>query len=157
MACIGQGLGIFFEIGKEMVNVVSAYVPQVGCDKGEKEEFWRTMDEKVNDTPRNERIFVGVGVIGHVGEGNAGDDWEQEMMKEKLQYSLQQGSGWHFLTPISGRKGNTKQHIKVGAISSKLTTYYVERTTCEKWVIARCYMVTVWSSNIERWSPGLNW
>ena len=62
------------EIGKEVVNVVSAYAPQVGCDKEEKEEFWKTMDETVYDIPRNERIFASADLNGHVGEGNAGDE-----------------------------------------------------------------------------------
>ena len=78
------------EIGKVVANIVSAYAPQVCCDKEENEEFWKNMDETVNDIPRNERIVVGADLNGHVGEGNAGDDevmgsmdWEQEMMKEK--------------------------------------------------------------------------
>ena len=49
------------EIGKEVVNVVSAYAPQVACDKEDNEEFWKTMDETVNDIPSNERIFCWCG------------------------------------------------------------------------------------------------
>ena len=66
-------LEIKSEIGKELINVVSAYAPQVGCDTEEKEEFWTTMDKTVTDIQRDGRIFVGADLNGHVGEGNAGD------------------------------------------------------------------------------------
>ena len=42
---------IKLEMGKGMVNVASAYALQAGCDKGEKEEFWTTMDEVVYAIP----------------------------------------------------------------------------------------------------------
>ena len=55
------------EIGKEVVNVVTANAPLVGCDTEEKEEFWTTMDKTVTDIPKDEWIFVGVDLNGHVG------------------------------------------------------------------------------------------
>ena len=36
---------IKMEINKVLVNVISAYAPQQGCDEEEKEEFWDLMDE----------------------------------------------------------------------------------------------------------------
>ena len=62
------------EIGKVVANIVSPYAPQFCCDKEENEEFWKNIDETVNDIRRKERIFVGADLNGHVGEGNAGDD-----------------------------------------------------------------------------------
>jgi len=34
---------------EKVLNVISAYAPQVGCGKREKEEFWREMDAKNED------------------------------------------------------------------------------------------------------------
>ena len=61
------------EIAKEVVNVVTANAPQVGCVKEVKEECWKNMDEIVNDIPRDELAFVGADINGHIGEGNAGE------------------------------------------------------------------------------------
>ena len=67
-------LEMTLEIEKDLINVVSACAPQVGCDTEEMEEFWTTMDKTVTDIPRDERIFVGADLNGHVGEWNAGDE-----------------------------------------------------------------------------------
>ena len=57
-----------------MLNVISAYAPQVGCIREEKEAFWLDLDETVKKTPKNERIVVGVDLNGHVGKGNNGHE-----------------------------------------------------------------------------------
>ena len=57
-----------------MLNVISAYAPQLGCIREEKETFWLDLDETVEKIPRNERIVVGADLNGHVGEGNNGDE-----------------------------------------------------------------------------------
>ena len=61
------------ELDGVMLNVISAYAPQVGCMREEKETFWLDLDETVEKIPRNERIVVGADLNGHVGEGNNGD------------------------------------------------------------------------------------
>ncbi|KAF7697030.1 hypothetical protein C0J45_13436 [Silurus meridionalis] len=48
-----------------MINVISAYAPQVGCEMEEKESFWSDLDEVVDGVPRKD---------GHVGEGNRGNE-----------------------------------------------------------------------------------
>ena len=62
------------ELDGVMLNVNSAYAPQVGCIREEKETFWLDLDETVEKIPRNERIVVGADLNGHVGEGNNGDE-----------------------------------------------------------------------------------
>ncbi|KAI5101079.1 hypothetical protein C0J45_8282 [Silurus meridionalis] len=57
-----------------MINVISAYATQVGCEMEEKEEFWCELDEVVEGEPRNERLVIGADFNGHVGEGNRGDE-----------------------------------------------------------------------------------
>ena len=62
------------ELDGVMLNVISAYAPQVGYIREEKETFWLDLDETVEKIPRNERIVVGAYLNGHVGEGNNGDE-----------------------------------------------------------------------------------
>ena len=57
------------ELDGVMLNVISAYAPQVGCKREEKETFGIDLDKKVENIPRNERIVVGADLNGHVGEG----------------------------------------------------------------------------------------
>ena len=57
-----------------MLNIISAYMPQVGCIYEEKEAFWLDLDETVEKTPKDERIVVGAGLNGYIGEGNNGDE-----------------------------------------------------------------------------------
>ena len=62
------------ELDDVMLNFISAYAPQVGCTREEKETFWLDLDETVEKIPRNERIVVGADINGHVGEGNNGNE-----------------------------------------------------------------------------------
>ncbi|KAK3545312.1 hypothetical protein QTP70_003656 [Hemibagrus guttatus] len=57
-----------------MLNVVSGYAPQVGCELEEKERFWSELDEVMESIPTGERVVIGVDFNGHVGEGNTGDE-----------------------------------------------------------------------------------
>ena len=62
------------ELDGVMLNVVSAYAPQVGCIREEKEASWLDLDESVEKIPKNERIVVGAELNGHVGEGDNGNE-----------------------------------------------------------------------------------
>ncbi|KAI5103984.1 hypothetical protein C0J45_5610 [Silurus meridionalis] len=62
------------EVERVMINVISAYTPQVGCEMEEIERFWCELDEVVEGVPRNERLVIGADCNGHVGEGNRGDE-----------------------------------------------------------------------------------
>ena len=57
-----------------MLNVISAYAPQVGCVREEKEGFWLDLDETVEKISKNERIVVGAVLNGHIRKGNNGDE-----------------------------------------------------------------------------------
>ncbi|KAK3539921.1 hypothetical protein QTP70_019566, partial [Hemibagrus guttatus] len=57
-----------------MLNVVSGYAPQVGCELEEKERFWSELDEVTESIPMGERVVIGADFNGHVGEGNRGDE-----------------------------------------------------------------------------------
>ena len=55
-----------------MLNIISAYAPQTGCDEEEKDKFWEEMDTAMVSIPTEERVVIGADLNGHVGEGNAG-------------------------------------------------------------------------------------
>ncbi|KAK3530556.1 hypothetical protein QTP86_027923 [Hemibagrus guttatus] len=57
-----------------MLNAVSGYAPQVGCELEEKESFWSELDEVIESIPTGERLVIGTNFNGHVGEGNTGDE-----------------------------------------------------------------------------------
>ncbi|KAK3571265.1 hypothetical protein QTP86_005981 [Hemibagrus guttatus] len=62
------------EIEGVMLNVVSGYAPQVGCELEEKERFWSELDEVMESIPTGERVVIGADFNGHLGEGNRGDE-----------------------------------------------------------------------------------
>ncbi|KAK3565560.1 hypothetical protein QTP86_012216 [Hemibagrus guttatus] len=67
-------MSLKLEIEGVMLNVVSGYVPQVGCELEEKERFWSELDEVMESIPTGERVVIGADFNGHVGEGNTGDE-----------------------------------------------------------------------------------
>ena len=71
-------------IGETMVNIISAYAPQVSGEDEEK-EIWR-----VGTIPEAERVIVGRDVNGDLGmsreaieRGVVAEEWERRMRKEK--------------------------------------------------------------------------
>ncbi|KAK3557740.1 hypothetical protein QTP86_000310 [Hemibagrus guttatus] len=67
-------MSLKLEIEGVMLNVVSGYAPQVGCELEEKERFWSELDEVMENIPTGERVVIGADFNGHVGEGNTGDE-----------------------------------------------------------------------------------
>ncbi|KAK3568621.1 hypothetical protein QTP86_010633 [Hemibagrus guttatus] len=67
-------MSLKLEIEGVMLNVVSGYAPQVGCELEEKERFWSELDEVMESIPTVERVVIGADFNGHVGEGNTGDE-----------------------------------------------------------------------------------
>ena len=54
-------------IGKQIVNIVSAYAPQVGLSAEEKDDFWDNFIIVLSGIPKQESIFIGSDMNGHVG------------------------------------------------------------------------------------------
>ncbi|KAK3518743.1 hypothetical protein QTP70_010884 [Hemibagrus guttatus] len=65
-------MSLKLEIEGVMLNVVSGYAPQVGCELEEKERFWSELDEVMVSIPTGERVVIGADF--NVGEGNKGDE-----------------------------------------------------------------------------------
>ncbi|KAK3523754.1 hypothetical protein QTP70_009236 [Hemibagrus guttatus] len=67
-------MNLKLEVEGVMLNVVSGYAPQVGCELEEKERFWSELDEVMESIPTGERVVIGADFNKHVGEGNTGDE-----------------------------------------------------------------------------------
>ncbi|KAK3538598.1 hypothetical protein QTP86_006973 [Hemibagrus guttatus] len=52
-------MSLKLEIEGVMLNVVSGYAPQVGCELEEKERFWSELDEVIESIPTGERVVIG--------------------------------------------------------------------------------------------------
>ena len=59
-------------VGDLILNVISAYVPQVAHNEGTKLEFWGGLEDLVRSVPIGERLFIGGDLNGHVGTSNTG-------------------------------------------------------------------------------------
>jgi len=56
-------------VGDLVLNVISAYAPQVGHDESAKRQFWEDLDDMVRAVPIREKLFIG-DLNGHVGTTN---------------------------------------------------------------------------------------
>jgi hypothetical protein len=59
-------------VGDLVLNVISAYAPQVGHSESTKLEFWEGLEDLVRSVPIGERLFIGGDLNGHVGTSNTG-------------------------------------------------------------------------------------
>lgn len=51
----------------EIINIVSAYAPQVGQFEQEKKDFWSDFDDMIFKIDKRERLIIGGDLNGHVG------------------------------------------------------------------------------------------
>ena len=56
----------------KMINIFTAYAPQVGCDEEEKNSFWEDMNRELSEIPVEERVIIGGDLNGHVGRNKEG-------------------------------------------------------------------------------------
>jgi hypothetical protein len=58
--------------GVLVLNVISAYAPQVGHNENTKREFREGLEDLVRSVPSGEKIFIGGDLNGYVGTSNTG-------------------------------------------------------------------------------------
>ncbi|XP_071680971.1 uncharacterized protein [Lolium perenne] len=59
-------------VGDLVLNVISAYAPQVGHNESTKRQFWEGLEDLVRRVPIGEKLFIGGDLNGHVGTYNTG-------------------------------------------------------------------------------------
>ena len=64
------------EVKEFILNIVSAYAPQVNNSMEEKNDFWQDLDDLIESVTKQERIVLDAGLNGHVGKGNI---WDEEI------------------------------------------------------------------------------
>ena len=62
------------EVNGSILNIVSAYAPQVNNSLEEKNDFWEDLDGLIESVSNEERIVLVADFNGHVGEGNTRDE-----------------------------------------------------------------------------------
>ena len=62
------------EVKGSILNIVSAYAPQVNSSMEEKNDFWEDLDGLIESISKKEWILLGADLSGYVGEGNIGDE-----------------------------------------------------------------------------------
>ena len=62
------------EVEGSILNIVSAYAPQVNNNMEEKNDFWEDLDGLIERVSKQESIVLGADLNGYVGEGNIGDE-----------------------------------------------------------------------------------
>ena len=94
----GRLMAMKLEVKGSILNIVSAYAPQVNNSMEEKNDFWEDLDGLIESISK-ERTVLGADLNGHVGEGNIGDEeimgrylLEQEIKKDQWLWIL--GKGW---------------------------------------------------------------
>ena len=60
------------EVKGSILNIVSAYAPQINNNMEEKNDFWEDLDGLIESISAEERIVLGADLNGHVGEGYVG-------------------------------------------------------------------------------------
>ena len=67
-------MAVKMEVKGSILNIVSAYAPQVNNSMKEKDDFWEDLDGLIESVSKEERIVLGADLNRHVGKGNIGDD-----------------------------------------------------------------------------------
>ena len=70
----GKGKRVLVEVKGSILNIVSAYAPQVDNSMKEKNDFWKDLNGLIESISKEERIVLGADLNGYVGEGNIGDE-----------------------------------------------------------------------------------
>jgi exonuclease III len=91
-----QGDGIIMiklVFGDLVLNVISAYIPQVGLSDNIKRRLWEDLEDMVREVLSSEKFFIGEDFNDHVGTAR----WEFERVHEGFGYGEQNQEGENIL------------------------------------------------------------
>ena len=102
------------DVKGSILNIVSAYTPQVNNNMEKKNDFWEDLDGLIKIVSKQERIVLGADLNGHVGKGNIGNEEiigrygaETRNKEVSMVVNLRKGWIWRLSILISRRKTNT--------------------------------------------------
>ena len=75
--------------GNSILNVISAYAPQVGCQHEEKSQFYEHLEQIMRNIKQEEKILIGADLNGHVRRHRSG--FEQEHGGHCFGYRKEEG------------------------------------------------------------------
>ena len=67
-------MALKLEVKGSILNIVSAYAPQVNNGMEQKNDFWQDLDGLIESVLKQKKIILGVDLNGHVVEGNIEDE-----------------------------------------------------------------------------------
>ncbi|CAL5375401.1 unnamed protein product [Camellia sinensis] len=126
-------------IGGNIVNIISAYAPQVGLDDQTKKDFWEQMDEILQEIPVGENLVIGGDFNGHVGidkvgyervHGGYGFGDRNEAGERILDFALASD-----LVVANTMYKKRKEHLitfKSGLVKSQIDYFLVRKVDCLK-------------------------
>ncbi|GMP25038.1 hypothetical protein CsSME_00002089 [Camellia sinensis var. sinensis] len=126
-------------IGGNIVNIISAYAPQVGLDDQTKRDFWEQMDEILQEIPVGENLVIGGDFNGHVGidkvgyervHGGYGFGDRNEAGERILDFALASD-----LVVANTMYKKRKEHLitfKSGLVKSQIDYFLVRKVDCLK-------------------------
>ena len=89
-------------VGRTVLNLISAYAPQAGRPRPEKEEFFTLLGKIVSEIDYGEKLLIGGDLNGHVGAGvegfegvHGGLGLEKEMVEGEM--ILEFADAWNFV------------------------------------------------------------
>jgi exonuclease III len=72
--CGNQIILVKLVFGDLVLNVISAYAPQVGHNENTNREFREGLEDLFRSVPSGEKLFIGGDLNGHVGASNIGSE-----------------------------------------------------------------------------------
>ncbi|GJX51073.1 retrovirus-related pol polyprotein LINE-1 [Tanacetum coccineum] len=87
--CSDMIITLMLVIDGETINVISAYVPQVGLSEVEKKTFWDSLDKVVREVSMDQRVILGGDLNGHIGATTEG----YEGVHEGFRYGVRNEEG----------------------------------------------------------------
>ena len=116
----GRLMVMKLEVKGSILNIVSAFAPQINNSMEEKNDFWEDLDGLIESVPKQGRIALGADLNGHVSKGNIGDKEimerygaATEIRNDQWLWILLKGWIWRLSTLISRRKMNIGWRMKV--------------------------------------------
>lgn len=124
-----------------ILNVISVYAPQAGCDDSVKDKFWEDFDSVVCE----KILYMGGDFNGHVDEvkeeyERVHGGWDTEIVTIMIKHCYRLPPHLTMLIQIRGSKTemNTLLPIQVASTQRRLITFFIRRISLTALNTAKC-------------------